>query len=392
MTAGPGDPGATPLTDRVLAPDLARGGMLLLIALANVTVWRHGRPLGLRGYPADPQGADQVVTVLQLALVDGRAYPLFGLLFGYGVVQLARRRAAVGLPAPAVVSLVRRRGWWLLLIGVLHGVLLFSGDIVGAYGLLAVLLAGLLVRGQDSGLVAVGVVGLVLTTLFGAAVAFIATTQAVLPSTAVADPVAALGARAAEYLGGGLIGSALAVAGAVALGAWGARRGLLDDPQRHRGLLGRLATVGIGAAALGGLPLALVGGGLWDPSTGVVALLGCLHAATGYAGGVGYAALFGLLTLRAGRRGGVGPVGRALQACGQRSLSCYLAQTVAYAALLPAWALGLGAQLRPGSAALLAVGAWLVILLVAAASARLDVRGPAEAVLRRLTYGRTRTP
>jgi uncharacterized membrane protein YeiB len=393
MTAGRGDPGATPLTDRVLAPDLARGGMLLLIALANVTVWRYAQPVGVRGYPSDPQGADQVVTMLQLTLVDGRAYPMFGLLFGYGVVQLARRRAAVGLPAPAVVSVVRRRGGWLLLIGVVHAVLLFPGDIVGAYGLLGILLAGLLVRGSDSALIAIGVVGITVSTLFGAAVAFIGTAKTlVLPSTAVADPVAALVARAAGYLGGGLLAATLTVTGAAALGAWGARRGLLDDPQRHRGLLVRLAAVGIGAAVLGGLPLALVGGGLWTPSVGVVALLGCLHAAAGYAGGVGYAALFGLLALRVGRRGGVGPVGSAVQACGQRSLSCYLAQSVAYAALLPAWTLGLGAQLRSGSAALLAVGVWLVILLVAAVSARLGVRGPAEAVLRRLTYGRARTP
>jgi len=78
-----------------------------------------------------------------------------------------------------------------------------------------------------------------------------------------------------------------------------------------------------------------------------------------------------------------------VRACGQRSLSCYLAQSVAFAALLPAWALGLGAQLGPGAAAVLAVGVWLVVLLVAAASDRSGVRGPAEVLLRRLTYGRT---
>ena len=41
-----------------------------------------------------------------------------------------------------MVRIVRRRGWWMFLIGLLHGVLLWAGDIVGAYGLLAVLLAG----------------------------------------------------------------------------------------------------------------------------------------------------------------------------------------------------------------------------------------------------------
>ena len=60
-------------------------------------------------------------------------------------------------------------------------------------------------------------------------------------------------------------------------------------------------------------------------------------------------------------------------------------------ALLPAWTLGLGASLQPAPAALLAVSVWLVILLVAALSARAGLRGPAESLLRRLTYGRART-
>jgi uncharacterized membrane protein YeiB len=389
-SGGSVDPGATPLRDRVAAPDLARGAMLLLIALANVVFWANGRPIGLRGYPPDPHGVDQVVTIVQLVLVDGRAYPLFALLFGYGVVQLARRRAAVGLPAAAVVRLVRRRGWWLLLIGVAHGVLLFPGDIVGAYGLLAVLLAGALVHaaGDRVLLVIVGC-GATVVTVVGTTVAFATGpgTAAVIPSMAVADPLAALGARAVDYIGGGLIGSVLGVFGAVALGTWTARRGLLDDPRAHRSLLVRLAAGGLTAAVLGGLPLALIAGGVWSAPSGVTAAAGALHALTGYAGGLGYAALFGLLAL--GRAGHApGPVARAVRACGQRSLSCYLAQSLAFAALLPAWTSGLGAVLGPGAAALMAVAVWLVILVVAAVSDRLGVRGPGETLLRRLTYGR----
>ena len=57
-----------------------------------------------------------------------------------------------------------------------------------------------------------------------------------------------------------------------------------------------------------------------------------------------------------------------LAACGQRSLSCYLGQSVLFAALLPAWTLGLGARLTVAEAALLAVGVWLVLLLTAAVS------------------------
>lgn len=73
--------------------------MLLLIALANVHVYVYGQPTGVLGYPRDLSAVDRVVAAVQLVLVDGRAYPLFGLLFGYGIIQSARRRTAVGMPA-----------------------------------------------------------------------------------------------------------------------------------------------------------------------------------------------------------------------------------------------------------------------------------------------------
>ena len=43
--------------------------------------------------------------------------------------------------------LVRRRGWWMILFGFVHGIF-FSGDIIGAYGLVAVLFADCLARKQ----------------------------------------------------------------------------------------------------------------------------------------------------------------------------------------------------------------------------------------------------
>jgi uncharacterized membrane protein YeiB len=95
----------------------------------------------------------------------------------------------------------------------------------------------------------------------------------------------------------------------------------------------------------------------------------------------------GVVAIGPARRAGPGPVTHALQACGQRSLSCYLAQSVAFVALLPAWTLGLGEDAHLWQTALVAIGAWLVILLIAEASARAGYRGPAELLLRRLTYG-----
>jgi uncharacterized membrane protein YeiB len=143
--------------------------MLLLIALANSHVYLHGHAIGVRGYPADGTVADRAVTLAQMTLVDGRAYPMFAALFGYGIVQLLRRQTAAGRDEDAVRWLVRRRGWWMVLFGFGHALLLFSGDIIGAYGLLAVVLAGVIIGSSDRKLLVLAGLWSILILLFGAA-------------------------------------------------------------------------------------------------------------------------------------------------------------------------------------------------------------------------------
>ncbi|MEJ3654261.1 DUF418 domain-containing protein [Actinomycetes bacterium KLBMP 9759] len=386
----PVDPGAIATSSRALAPDVARGGMLLLIALANVHLWSFGHPTGIRGYPELLDSADTAVTVVQLLLVDGRAYPLFGFLFGYGIVQLASRRSTVGMPVGAVTRLVRRRGAWMVLIGFLHGLLLWAGDIVGAYGVLAVLMAGLLVAGSGRALLVTAGIGLFCSALLYAAASMPVPGEstAMLPSMETSNYAISLLLRAIEWSAIGLVAATFSVFGAVALGAWAARRRILDEPERHRPLLQRMAVGGLGAAVLLGLPLALMTvAGSAEPALGLVLAAGATHAIGGYLGGFGYAALFGLIAIRLAHRT-PGAFTSALRSCGQRSLSCYLAQSVVFALLLPAWSLGLGDGAHLWQTALVGIGAWAVILVVAHLTARAGLRGPAEVVLRRLTYGK----
>lgn len=354
-----------------MAPDLARGAMLLLIALANVHLFLLG-PAGVRGYPAGLAGVDAVVAFLQMVLVDGRAYPLFALLVGYGATRSARRWEPV-----VAVSLLRRRGAWMVAIGAVHGLLLFPGDIVGAYGLLLVVLAGVVVRGTDVTLGTVAVLGCVFTALTSAFSGF-STGVATLPSIAAPDVGGALVQHVGEW-SLGTVNSALVTAGMVALGALLGRRRLLEEPDRHRRVLRWAALLGLAVAVAGGVPLALAAAGRWAPTGAPALLAGVSHGLGGLAGGLGYAAVFALVATRWAPR--------PLLAAGRRSLSCYLAQSVVWVALLPAWTLGVGAQLSVVQAALLAVGAWGAGLVVCAALERADRRGPAEVLLRRLTYG-----
>jgi uncharacterized membrane protein YeiB len=171
----------------------------------------------------------------------------------------------------------------------------------------------------------------------------------------------------------------------VVLGMLAARRGLLDRPAEHRVALIRIAVVGIGIGWAGGaLAAAQHAGWVFDPllSWATIGVSGL----AGVAGGVGYAALFGLAAAAIGDRRGI--VARAVAAVGKRSLSSYLLQSVLFAPVLAAWGFGLGAMLTPLGAAAYAVGVWLVTVVVAAILDRAGRRGPAEALLRRLAYGK----
>jgi uncharacterized membrane protein YeiB len=79
----------------------------------------------------------------------------------------------------------------------------------------------------------------------------------------------------------------------------------------------------------------------------------------------------------------------ALVATGQRSMTCYLLQSVAWLVLAPPYMLGLGQTMSDAFALLTGAGVWLVSVVLADLMQRAGMRGPAEAAYRRLTYGRT---
>lgn len=375
--------GPVGVRERALAPDLARGLMLALIALANSVVYLYARPYGVRQHIVGDGLVDRIVSVVTVTTVDGRAYPMFAALFAYGVVQIMQRQRAAGASLADAKRLLRRRSWWLVAFGFAHALLLFPGDILGLYGVAGFILVALTGVSDRKLLIAAGCWLLVVALVQGAAyMAPPSGERSFFWSFETADPWQAMTLRPFEWLmtPAGVLG----VGSAVLVGTWAARRGVLADPAAHRTLLVRTAVVGLTTAVVGGLPAGLAVGHFWTSGT-TLALWGisALHAVTGVAGGLGYAALIGLLAIRAR-----GPVVTALAATGQRSLSCYLFQSVVFVALLAPWTFGLGATISTGVAALLALGTWLVSVVLADLLRRAGRRGPAEIVLRRLTYRR----
>jgi len=110
--------------------------------------------------------------------------------------------------------------------------------------------------------------------------------------------------------------------------------------------------------------------------------------AGGVGGGLGYAALIGLLAVRVGERRG--PVVTAISACGQRSMTCYLLQSVAWLGLFAPYTLNLGRHMGVAGTVSAGVIVWVCSVLTADALRRRNRRGPAETALRRLTYGPSR--
>lgn len=100
-------------------------------------------------------------------------------------------------------------------------------------------------------------------------------------------------------------------------------------------------------------------------------MIGPLHDATGVLGGFGYAALLALLAGRLSTPPPRGPVTwsaavlRAVAVTGQRSMTCYLAQSVVWTAIFTPFLLDLAGPLGVASTALLAVLTWLLTVVLA---------------------------
>jgi uncharacterized membrane protein YeiB len=383
----------TPVAERSLAPDLARGMMLLLIALAHVPWFLWTSELGSTlMHPAEGGPLDRAAQAVTIVFVDGRAWTLFGLLFAYGIGQLYARRIAAGGSERDVRRLLRTRHWWLLAFGLVHAALLWQGDILGTYGVLGLLLVPLFLHRSDRTLkiwigvlLGVGALGNLALAALGQLAPAGAGTLA-LQQQAAAEPsyLASVVLRLVLWVPtpvSSLVG--LVMPAAFLIGILAARHRVLDEPGRHVPLLRRTAVLGLALGwGLGSVQALLHLGVLVVPNPSAFL---SLHLFTGIFAGVGVAAVFGLVAHRISGATPPLPV-RALVALGRRSLSGYLAQSLLFVPALSAWGLGLGAQLSSATAMLVGIGVWLLTVAVAY---RLDVagiRGPAEVLLRRLTY------
>lgn len=136
-------PAAKPLgpievLQRIDLMDVLRGFALIGILFMNVE-W-FNRPIAeLPRVDQSLTGIDHATGWVIKIFVEGKFYKLFSLLFGMGFAVMLTRAEAKGLPFAAMFA---RRMGALLLFGVLHLVLLWSGDILHDYAAAGLLLLG----------------------------------------------------------------------------------------------------------------------------------------------------------------------------------------------------------------------------------------------------------
>lgn len=128
--------------ERFIILDALRGLALLGICLANYpefSLYTFQSAETIESMPT--AGIDKIVRYLQYLFIDGKFYTIFSLLFGIGfsiILSNAQRKSANGF------HIFYRRMSVLALIGLLHLMFIWSGDILLLYALLGMLLPLLL--------------------------------------------------------------------------------------------------------------------------------------------------------------------------------------------------------------------------------------------------------
>jgi uncharacterized protein len=380
--------------------DILRGFALLGILLVNFEYFLNPIQSVVLGHTGGLQSAADAVDLGIKMLAEGKFYPLFSMLFGAGFALMYER------------AVERGRGFWtvylrrlliLLVFGLVHLVLIWSGDILLTYALVAFLMVLLFRRTPASRLPKWAVVFILLPALVISALAGLI---ALAPPEAMsemqqqfdADLAAAREtvAQAASIYAGGSFMAATAqrfddllfllssflfwippIMGFFLIGRWLIVTGRLVDPDRHARFYRAALLIGF----LIGLPLCIAGGWLsWGENLIVPTATLALGSACI---GVGAPALaFGYLALIVTNRHRLTWMAPA----GRMALTNYLLQSLFWTWVIYGYGLGLGPVIPPALTPVLVAGFFALQVLLSRLWLERFRFGPAEWLWRSLTY------
>lgn len=365
----------------------ALGGILM------VNIWYFADPFTLAGEisPAHHSPSDLTLRFIVAAIYEAKFYLLFSFLFGYSfVLQWESAIAAAASP----VRRISRRLTALLVLGLLHGTLLFFGDILLTYALMGfILLATHSVRASTA-----AIAGSALTGIIGSAILavglFLALALAGVPAITIDVDAAALVRSPGSAFSANIENFLDNVAGVVLLqGPLSLAMFYLGLAAGRAGLLTRrLSRRTLTTTAAAALPAGLAAGVLQAYLTtfvdaerfSVLAVgISTLTAPLLTAGYVSVLLLVFRTTAGAVLRDFLAPAGRI-------ALTNYLMQSVVMVLIFTAYGLRLADQLPSAAVAGIAVVIFVGQLVLSRVLLTRFRTGPAEWVLRRVTYGTRR--
>lgn len=374
---------------RLLNVDALRGFALLGILAVNIWVFADPYHFTAQSNPAYNSGLDHAVLFVIKLLCETKFYLLFSFLFGYSFtlqMDAAARAKASFLPR------MGRRQAGLLVLGLLHGILLFYGEILFIYALLGLVLMAC--RGFSPGRAVKIGVGLVILTSAMWMLAGVATWFESTPPEQAAPIVnamlTALGGDASSTLAyhaahwfetcavlGFIQGpSALAM---FFLGFAAGRVRLFEHPERYQARLRQILWIGFPLGLIGSLVYALAGSYSPGGSLDIIAY-GC-GALTAPLLTASYVAA-GLMLFQTGRGQ---RIERALAPMGKMALTNYIGQSLALGILFTGYGFRLIDRLSPLAIVAVVLVIFAFQMLLSRWWLKRHLYGPGEWVLRAVT-------
>lgn len=389
--------------ERYIILDALRGLALFGICLANFPEFSLYSFLNNEATAAMPTaGIDRIVRYLQYIFIDGKFYTLFSLLFGIGfsiIISNAMQKQVNGF------SIFYRRMTMLLLIGFVHLMFIWSGDILMLYALLGLLLPmfrnmsnrGLLTASAIFLLLPVGIDSFIMTTGFDPSAAVVRAQQYYCAQYGITDENFAYWLRDAdnytdvfkfliqgafvrmqEFIDGN---RAFKVMGLFLLGFYIGRNRFYARLEEKKTLLKLIAAWGGGIglpasllyawSAMNNHPLGLAGHSLF-------------YTISVYPLGMAYVAGFSLWYLRKTER----RFFRWLAAPGRMALTNYIGQSVWGMLIFYGIGFGIGADIGLIYVLLIATGVYMVEVMFSLIWLHYFRYGPLEWIWRMFTYGK----
>lgn len=393
---------------RITTLDALRGFAILGILLVNIELFYGPDFWLLLAGESALTGLDRVLGFLIVFLAQSKFYSIFSFLFGLGLVMQTVRAEERGRSSGRLLG---RRLTVLALFGLVHAVLIWSGDILLTYALLGFVF--LLFRHRSARTLLVwAAILLILPPLLLLAGGFLALLATLTPEGAQAISEAAAGQNefirgvadsATEAYGSGSYGDMVVqrlreialwasnliflgpnIFGMFLLGGAVMRAGWLEDLDAHRTGIRRAGLIGLTV----GLPLNLVAAyaTILNPGGAAgVAILWIGQSCQLIGGPVLALGYIGLATILFRRYAETGPV-RWTSAVGRMALTNYLAQSVICTTIF--YGLSLYGETSLAAALVLCGAIYILQLFWSPIWLSRFSYGPMEWLWRRLTYGR----